>query len=115
MLTDITPLIIAGLLIVITILLYKIRNLSQEINNLKRNKIIDTPEGYENFVAESREWAFGYIEQVQTNLLDLLEVTKSLDNPSRATREDLLQDRAIMVESIDGIIKDLMPTQINER
>jgi len=87
------PLIILGLLIIITILLIKLRSMAVEISSLKADPARSHPEGYDKFVIESREWAFDYIEQVQQNLQELVDAS----------------------EQIDKTVKKLLPQQVNER
>lgn len=76
---DYIPLVIAGLLIIITLLLAKLRSMALEIQSLKSDPARSHPEGYDKFVAESREWAFDYIEQVQTNLQELVDAAEQID------------------------------------
>lgn len=114
-LSDYIPFVITGLLIIITLLLDKIRKMAIEINKLKSNPEQAYPEGYDKFVAESREWAFGYIEQVQKNLQDLAKVASSVTSSSKSTKQNLFDNNKVLVGAIDDTIKDLLPKQINER
>lgn len=50
-----------------------------EIKSLKADPARSHPEGYDKFVVESREWAFDYIEQVQTNLQELVEASDKIN------------------------------------
>jgi hypothetical protein len=48
-----------------------LEKLSYEINN-KENTSIEKSEGFLNFVTQSRDWAFAYIETVQDGLNDFV-------------------------------------------
>lgn len=78
-LSDYMPLVITGLLLIIIFLLAKLRSMAVKINKLKADPARSHPEGYDKFVAESREWAFDYIEQVQTNLQELVDAAEQID------------------------------------
>lgn len=67
------------LLPIIFLLLYRQLELTREIKLLKAKAELLSSEGYGKFVAESREWAFSYIEQVQSSLQELVEASEKID------------------------------------
>lgn len=61
-----------------------------------------TPQGYENFVKESRDWAFQYIEEVQKGIYQAIDDLKPLSkSKSKASKEiaRVVEDLAALVPS----------------
>jgi hypothetical protein len=63
-------------LLVIAILIHWVLILKSNISELKKELTPD-PQGYSKFLEDSREAAFGYIEQVQSAIVDLKQKTES--------------------------------------
>lgn len=77
---DLIPWALFGILaVVVIILLYKIKSMVSTMKKLSQEVALKNSEGYDKFVVESREWAFDYIEQVQTSLQELVEASEKID------------------------------------
>jgi len=76
-------------LIACGILIHQILVLQSRIKDLK-GKPESEPQGYSRFLEDSREAAFGYIEQVQEAILDLREQTKSKNKAATKQAYDRL-------------------------
>lgn len=112
---DLVPFILGLFIAIVFYIAYRNVVLLKQNIKLKKQLNQNQPNGYDKFVADSREWAFGYIEQVQQNLLELDEIINNLSNKSKATKTDLLNDRSAIVAKINQITEDLLPKQNDER
>jgi hypothetical protein len=65
-------------------------------------KKIEHTEGFVRFISESRDWAFEYIENVQSSLQELSEVVDSL-KPGYLTAKDA----EVLKENISKVLKHL--------
>jgi hypothetical protein len=50
-----------------------------------------TPQGYENFVKESRDWAFQYIEEVQTGIYQTIDELRPLTKGKSKTSQEIVR------------------------
>ena len=73
--------VLAGIaLLTILVVVHQMFVLRYKINSLEKSSEPD-PQGYSKFIEDSRDAAFGYIEQVQLAILDLKQKT---DEKNRA-------------------------------
>lgn len=76
-------------LILSSILIHQVLVLRSRISDLKSKPESDPP-GYSKFLEDSREAAFGYIEQVQVAILDLKVQTNSKNKTAAKQAYDKL-------------------------
>ncbi len=74
-----------------------------------KNKSVPEEEGFVNFLSQSRDWAFEYIELVQSKIKDFeSEVLPIIDNLDKNNIEDFKLSTIKMAESSKKLIK-LLP------
>ena len=79
-----------------------LRDKIAELMDRSDSQKIESTEGFVRFISESREWAFEYIEAVQSSIKDL-ESVKDVLSQSRPSAEN----RKKAVEIINNVLKNL--------
>jgi hypothetical protein len=85
--------------------------LSQKMEEVVKNqdsKKIEETEGFLKFVTESREWAFEYIEKVQTSIENLKKVASKTNVPphSYLTSEELEDLKSAIADVLRQLPED---------
>lgn len=60
-----------------------------------KNQTIENNDGFLKFVSDSRDWAFQYIEEVQTVLADIV-------NKGSVTQEDMARLKSLLPDKIEN-------------
>jgi hypothetical protein len=103
--------IVAGLLILITLLTVMLSIANKKIKTIKVPTQEVLPEGYGRFVVESREMAFNYISHVQARLLELDATTKNMIATTANTSEELVDINNKLRASVGSVVNDLLPKE----